>query len=53
MALLERVSRSAGRSLVLVTHSAAVAAAADRAFTIEDGQVVPFAGDAPPAAAPS
>jgi putative ABC transport system ATP-binding protein len=41
MTLLERVTRGAGRSLVLVTHSATVAAAADRAFTIDDGQVVP------------
>jgi putative ABC transport system ATP-binding protein len=44
MALLARVSRGAGRSLVLVTHSAAVAAAADRAFTIDDGHVVPLSG---------
>ena len=49
MALLERVSRGAGRSLVLVTHSAAVAAAADRAFTIDDGHVVPLAADERPA----
>ena len=49
MALLERVSRGAGRSLVLVTHSAAVAAAADRAFAIEDGHVVPLAAEGRPA----
>jgi putative ABC transport system ATP-binding protein len=49
MALLERVSRGQGRSLVLVTHSAAVAATADRAFTIDDGHVVPLAADERPA----
>ncbi len=43
MALLERVTRGRGRSLVLVTHSAAVAAAADRVFTIDGGHVVPLA----------
>jgi putative ABC transport system ATP-binding protein len=40
--LLDRVTRRAGRSLVLVTHSAQVAAMADRVFTIEDGHVVPL-----------
>jgi putative ABC transport system ATP-binding protein len=45
MTLLERVTRGAGRSLVLVTHSATVAAAADRAFTIDDGRVVPVVAD--------
>jgi putative ABC transport system ATP-binding protein len=40
--LLDRVTRRAGRTLVLVTHSAQVAAAADRAFAIEDGRVVPL-----------
>jgi putative ABC transport system ATP-binding protein len=48
MALLERVTRGAGRSLVLVTHSPAVAAAADRAFTIDEGHVVPLAADERP-----
>jgi len=43
MALLERVTRGAGRSLVLVTHSPQVAAMADRVFTIEDGGLVPLA----------
>ena len=42
MALLDRVTRQAGRSLVLVTHSPQVAAMADRVFTIEDGHVVPL-----------
>ncbi len=45
-ALLERVTRGAGRTLVLVTHSPQVAALADRVFTIEDGHVVPLAGPA-------
>ena len=40
--LLDRVTRRAGRTLVLVTHSAQVAAMADRAFAIEDGHVVPL-----------
>jgi len=43
MALLERVTRGQGRSLVLVTHSPQVAAMADRVFTIEDGHLVPLA----------
>jgi putative ABC transport system ATP-binding protein len=42
MALLDRVTRQAGRSLVLVTHSPQVAAMADRVFTIDDGHVVPL-----------
>ncbi len=42
MALLDRVTRRAGRTLVLVTHSPQVAAMADRAFAIEDGHVVPL-----------
>ncbi|MFN8094346.1 MAG: ABC transporter ATP-binding protein [Vicinamibacteria bacterium] len=49
MALLERVTRGQGRSLVLVTHSESVAAAADRAFAIEDGHVVPLGGGTAPA----
>jgi putative ABC transport system ATP-binding protein len=43
LALLDRVTRRAGRTLLLVTHSAPVAARADRVFTIEDGHVVPAA----------
>ena len=46
MALLERVTREKGRSLVLVTHSEAVAAMADRVFAIEDGHLVPLAAGA-------
>jgi putative ABC transport system ATP-binding protein len=42
LALLDRVTRRAGRTLVLVTHSAQVAAMADRVFSIEDGRVVPL-----------
>jgi putative ABC transport system ATP-binding protein len=41
-ALLDRFTRQAGRSLVLVTHSPQVAAMADRVLTIEDGHVVPL-----------
>jgi putative ABC transport system ATP-binding protein len=43
MALLDRVTRQAGRTLVLVTHSAQVAAMADRVLAIEDAHVVPLA----------
>jgi putative ABC transport system ATP-binding protein len=42
-ALLERLTRGSGRSLVLVTHSPQVAAMADRVFEIEEGRVVPLA----------
>jgi putative ABC transport system ATP-binding protein len=47
MALLEGVTRGRGRSLVLVTHSDAVAATADRAFTIDEGHVVPLSSAEP------
>jgi putative ABC transport system ATP-binding protein len=40
LALLDRVTRRAGRTLLLVTHSPQVAAVADRTFAIEDGHVV-------------
>jgi putative ABC transport system ATP-binding protein len=43
--LLDRVTRRAGKTLVLVTHSREVAARADRVLTIEDGHLL-----APPAA---
>jgi len=50
MALLDRVTRGQGRSLVLVTHSPQVAAMADRVFTIEEGRLVPLgASDRVPA----
>jgi putative ABC transport system ATP-binding protein len=39
--LLDRLTRKAGRTLVLATHSPQVAAGADRVYTIEDGRVVP------------
>jgi putative ABC transport system ATP-binding protein len=42
MDLLERLTRDAGRTLVLVTHSLQVASRADRVHTIEDGRVVPL-----------
>jgi putative ABC transport system ATP-binding protein len=42
ISLLDRFTRQAGRSLVLVTHSPQVAAIADRVLTIEDGRVVPL-----------
>jgi putative ABC transport system ATP-binding protein len=43
LALLDRTTRQAGRTLVLVTHSAQVAARADRVLTIEAGHLVPEA----------
>jgi putative ABC transport system ATP-binding protein len=44
LGLLEEVSRAAGKTLVLVTHSAAVAERADRVLAIEDGHLVPVGG---------
>jgi len=38
--LLDRMTRQAGKTLILVTHSAQVAAFADRELTIEDGHLV-------------
>ena len=35
------MTRRAGKTLLLVTHSREVAALADRVLTIEDGRVVP------------
>jgi ABC-type lipoprotein export system ATPase subunit len=43
MELLERLTRDAGRTLVVVTHSLSVASRADRVFTIDEGHVVPLA----------
>ncbi len=43
MALLARLTRGRGRTLVVVTHSHEIAASADRAFTIEAGRLVPLA----------
>ena len=34
------MTRKAGKTLLLVTHSREVAALADRVFTIEDGHLV-------------
>jgi len=39
MDLLERLSRGAGRTLVVATHSPQVAARADRVLAIEDGRI--------------
>ncbi len=40
MALLDRLTRRAGKNLVLVTHSPEAAAYADRVFTLHDGHLV-------------
>ncbi len=40
MELLERLTRAAGKTLVLVTHSAQVAARADRVLAIDHGHLV-------------
>ncbi|MCM2254252.1 MAG: ABC transporter ATP-binding protein [Vicinamibacteria bacterium] len=40
MELLEEMTRAAGKTLLLVTHSREVAARADRVMTIEDGHLV-------------
>jgi putative ABC transport system ATP-binding protein len=41
MDLLDRMTRGAGKTLVLVTHSEQVAARADRVLTIEEGHLKP------------
>ena len=43
MDLLEQLTRGAGKTLILVTHSRKVAARADRRLTIEQGQLIPSA----------
>ena len=48
MDLLERVTRRAGRTLVLATHSAAIAARADRVLAIEEGRLVASRAQAVP-----
>jgi putative ABC transport system ATP-binding protein len=40
MALVDSVTRRAGKTLLLATHSREVAALADRVLTIEDGRLV-------------
>ena len=42
LTLLDRVTRRAGKTLVLATHSPQVAALADRVLAIEDGHLVPL-----------
>ncbi len=39
MALLDRLTRQAGKNLILVTHSAEAAAYADRLLTLQDGRL--------------
>ena len=39
--LLGRLVRDTGRTLLVVTHADAVAAAADRVLTLVDGRIVP------------
>jgi putative ABC transport system ATP-binding protein len=41
LGLLDAVTRQAGRTLLIATHSREVAARADRVFAIEDGRLVP------------
>jgi putative ABC transport system ATP-binding protein len=40
LALLERLTRQAGKSMLLVTHSLEAAAIADRVFSLREGQLV-------------
>jgi putative ABC transport system ATP-binding protein len=42
MALLDEMTRQAGKTLIMVTHSRQIAARADRVLTIENGQLVPM-----------
>jgi putative ABC transport system ATP-binding protein len=46
MALLDRLTRQAGKNLVLVTHSAEAAAYADRILYLRDGKLVEGEADA-------
>jgi putative ABC transport system ATP-binding protein len=45
LALLDRLTRQAGKSMILVTHSAEAAAIADRVFTLHEGHLVEQARD--------
>jgi len=40
MDLLDRLTRQAGKNLVLVTHNPEAAAYADRVFTLHDGRLI-------------
>ena len=42
MHLLDEMTRRAGKTLIMVTHSRQIAARADRVLTIQDGQLVPM-----------
>jgi putative ABC transport system ATP-binding protein len=42
--LLNRLTRQAGKNLILVTHSAEAAASADRVLHLHDGQLMPMSG---------
>ena len=44
MQLLDEMTRRAGRTLIMVTHSRQIAARADRVLTIQDGQLVEEGG---------
>ena len=48
LALLCDMSRDAGKTLIIVTHSEEVAARAGRVLRIEDGRVHGASRDAPP-----
>jgi len=42
MALLDSVTRQAGKTLIMVTHSRQIAARADRVFEMSDGELLPM-----------
>ncbi len=42
MALLDEMTRRAGKTLIMVTHSRQIAARADRVLTIQNGQLAPM-----------
>lgn len=46
MTLLDQMTRQAGKTLIMVTHSRKIAALADRVMTIEGGQIVELAREA-------
>ena len=42
LALLDRLTRKAGKNLIMVTHNQEIASFADRTFYLKDGKLVPY-----------
>jgi putative ABC transport system ATP-binding protein len=47
LAVLNRLTREAGKTMLMVTHSREVIGLADRIFTIDHGRLIPEGGSAP------